>query len=88
MDARQRHARMAKIREAVRQNDIARWIASQLQDIRDLTGRGRSRNPLTPRAQAAFARILGRGAAAARGGPADGKRRGPGVASGVKTPAP
>jgi trehalose 6-phosphate synthase len=61
MEARQRRARLLKIRESVRQNDIARWIASQLQDIRDLTGRGRSRNPLSPRAKAAFARILGGG---------------------------
>jgi len=58
MEARQRHGRMVKIREAVRQNDIARWIASQLQDIRDLTGRGRGHS-ITPRAQAAFARLLG-----------------------------
>jgi trehalose 6-phosphate synthase len=39
MEARQRRARINKIRESVRQNDIARWISVQLQDIRDLTTR-------------------------------------------------
>jgi len=37
MDPRQRRARLNRIRESVRQADIARWISSQLQDIRDLT---------------------------------------------------
>jgi trehalose 6-phosphate synthase len=37
MDVRQRRARLNRIRESVRQADVARWISSQLQDIRDLT---------------------------------------------------
>jgi trehalose 6-phosphate synthase len=43
MDEHQRRTRVNKIRASVRQNDIARWISSQLQDIRDLTRAGRSR---------------------------------------------
>jgi trehalose 6-phosphate synthase len=43
MDERQRRLRVNKIRASVRQNDIARWISSQLQDIRDLTRAGRSK---------------------------------------------
>ncbi|MGB2940785.1 MAG: trehalose-6-phosphate synthase, partial [Candidatus Dormiibacterota bacterium] len=43
MDERQRRTRVNKIRGSVRQNDIARWISAQLQDIRDLTRAGRSR---------------------------------------------
>jgi trehalose 6-phosphate synthase len=42
MEPRARRARMNKIRASVRQNDIARWISAQLQDIRDLTERRRS----------------------------------------------
>ena len=42
MDSRQRRARLNKIRTVVRQNDIARWISAQLQDIRDLTAAGRA----------------------------------------------
>jgi trehalose 6-phosphate synthase len=42
MDKRQRRARLNKIRASVSQNDIARWISAQLQDIRDLTERRRS----------------------------------------------
>jgi trehalose-6-phosphate synthase len=44
MDRRPRHARLTRIRKVVRQNDIARWISSQLQDIRDLASPGRPRN--------------------------------------------
>jgi trehalose 6-phosphate synthase len=44
MDQRQRRARLTRIRSAIRQNDIARWISSQLQDIRDLASPGRPRN--------------------------------------------
>jgi trehalose 6-phosphate synthase len=43
MDEKQRRNRVMRIRGAVRQNDMARWISSQLQDIRDLTRAGRSR---------------------------------------------
>ncbi|MEA2647429.1 MAG: trehalose 6-phosphate synthase [Chloroflexota bacterium] len=43
MDEKQRRARLNHIRASVRQNDIARWISAQLQDIRDLTRAGRSR---------------------------------------------
>jgi trehalose 6-phosphate synthase len=43
MDEKQRRNRVARIRGAVRQNDMARWISAQLQDIRDLTRAGRSR---------------------------------------------
>jgi trehalose 6-phosphate synthase len=49
MDQRQRHARMTRIRKVVRQNDIARWISSQLQDIRDLASPGRPRHRATRR---------------------------------------
>ncbi len=38
MEKRQRTARAARIRETVRSNDITRWIAVQLQDLRDLIG--------------------------------------------------
>jgi trehalose 6-phosphate synthase len=44
MEPRQRKARINRIRAVVRQNDVARWISSQLQDIRDLTETGRRRN--------------------------------------------
>jgi len=36
MDARQRRARLDRIRETVRTNDVARWISLQLQDLREL----------------------------------------------------
>jgi trehalose 6-phosphate synthase len=49
MDQRPRHARLTRIRKVVRQNDIARWISSQLQDIRDLASPGRPRNRSAPR---------------------------------------
>ena len=38
MDLRQRRARIRRIREIVRANDIARWITLQLQDLRELIG--------------------------------------------------
>ncbi len=38
MDLRERRARATRIREVVRANDISRWIAGQLQDLRDLIG--------------------------------------------------
>ncbi len=38
MEERQRHARAERIRETVRSNDITRWIAVQLQDLRELIG--------------------------------------------------
>jgi trehalose 6-phosphate synthase len=38
MDARQRAARAQRIREAVTAKDISRWIADQLQDLRELIG--------------------------------------------------
>jgi trehalose 6-phosphate synthase len=44
MGQRQRSARVSRIRSAIRQNDIARWISGQLQDIRDLATPGRPRN--------------------------------------------
>jgi trehalose 6-phosphate synthase len=43
MDEKQRKARINRIRSSVRQNDMARWISMQLQDIRDLTRAGSSR---------------------------------------------
>ncbi len=36
MDARERGARAERIRDAVRANDLTRWITSQLQDLREL----------------------------------------------------
>jgi trehalose 6-phosphate synthase len=44
LEERPRHARLVRIRKVIRQNDIARWISSQLQDIRDLTSPGRPRH--------------------------------------------
>jgi len=38
MDERQRIARAERIRDALRVNDIARWITTQLQDLRELIG--------------------------------------------------
>jgi trehalose 6-phosphate synthase len=38
MDAAQKHARAERIRETVRAADINRWIALQLQDLRELIG--------------------------------------------------
>lgn len=36
MDERQKKARSERIREVIRSNDITRWIADQLQDLREL----------------------------------------------------
>ncbi|MFN2569073.1 MAG: trehalose-6-phosphate synthase [Candidatus Dormibacteria bacterium] len=36
MDERQKSARAERIRETVRNNDITRWLANQLQDLREL----------------------------------------------------
>jgi trehalose 6-phosphate synthase len=36
MDPVERHGRLEKMRSVVQQNDIARWISAQLQDLRDL----------------------------------------------------
>jgi trehalose-6-phosphate synthase len=36
MDERERQARAERIRDAVRANDITRWITTQLQDLREL----------------------------------------------------
>ena len=36
LDGVERHARLERMRVAVEQNDVARWISAQLQDIRDL----------------------------------------------------
>ena len=58
MDVRQRRARMNRIRESVRQNDVAGWISAQLQDIRDLTARSWSRQ--LPPAASAVGRLLSR----------------------------
>ena len=38
MDLNQRQVRLRKIRETVMTNDITRWIANQLQDLRELIG--------------------------------------------------
>ncbi|MFN2582869.1 MAG: trehalose-6-phosphate synthase [Candidatus Dormibacteria bacterium] len=38
MDSRQRRARIKRIRDTVRTNDITRWITLQLQDLRELLG--------------------------------------------------
>ena len=38
MDTRDRRARATRIRETVRSHDISRWIAEQLQDLRELIG--------------------------------------------------
>ena len=38
MDDPQKKARLSKIRDTVRTNDITRWIALQLQDLRELIG--------------------------------------------------
>lgn len=45
MDPVERHARAEKMREVVQQNDIARWISGQLQDIRDLIEPTAARQP-------------------------------------------
>ena len=45
MDPVERHARAEKMREVVQQNDVARWISAQLQDIRDLIEPAAARQP-------------------------------------------
>jgi trehalose-6-phosphate synthase len=41
----ERHARAEKMRGVVEQNDIARWISAQLQDLRDLVEPAAARRP-------------------------------------------
>jgi trehalose 6-phosphate synthase len=64
MDQRPRRARLNRIRESVRQNDIAGWISSQLQDIRDLTGRHWTRRVASASTSAAMGRLANRPARA------------------------
>jgi trehalose 6-phosphate synthase len=45
MDPVERHARAEKMRAVVQQNDVARWISAQLQDIRDLVEPSAARRP-------------------------------------------
>ena len=45
MDGAERHARSEKLRAVVQQNDMARWISAQLQDIRDLVEPTAARRP-------------------------------------------
>src|SRR5438309_7092134 len=45
MDPIERHTRAEKMRAVVQQNDIARWISAQLQDIRDLLEPTAARRP-------------------------------------------
>ncbi|TME22211.1 MAG: trehalose-6-phosphate synthase, partial [Chloroflexi bacterium] len=45
MDPVERHARAEKMRAVVQQNDVARWISAQLQDIRDLVEPLAARRP-------------------------------------------
>jgi trehalose-6-phosphate synthase len=45
MDPVERRARAEKMRAVVQQNDVARWISSQLQDIRDLVEPSAARQP-------------------------------------------
>ncbi|HYS27870.1 MAG TPA: trehalose-6-phosphate synthase, partial [Candidatus Limnocylindria bacterium] len=45
MDGVERHARAEKMRGVVEQNDIARWISAQLQDLRDLVEPAAARRP-------------------------------------------
>jgi trehalose 6-phosphate synthase len=45
MDPVERHARSEKMRAVVQQNDVARWISAQLQDIRDLVEPMAARHP-------------------------------------------
>jgi trehalose-6-phosphate synthase len=45
MDPVERHARAEKMRTVVQQNDVARWISAQLQDIRDLVEPSAARRP-------------------------------------------
>jgi trehalose 6-phosphate synthase len=45
MDPVERHSRAEKMRAVVEQNDVARWISAQLQDIRDLVEPQAARQP-------------------------------------------
>jgi trehalose 6-phosphate synthase len=45
MDPVERHARLERMRAIVQQNDVARWISAQLQDIRDLVEPMAARHP-------------------------------------------
>jgi trehalose 6-phosphate synthase len=45
MDPIERHTRAEKMHAVVQQNDIARWISAQLQDIRDLLEPTAARRP-------------------------------------------
>jgi len=45
MDPVERHARLERMRAVVQQNDVARWISAQLQDIRDLVEPLAARHP-------------------------------------------
>jgi trehalose 6-phosphate synthase len=45
MDPVERHDRSEKMRVAVQQNDVARWISAQLQDVRDLVEPLAARQP-------------------------------------------
>ncbi|HYM51388.1 MAG TPA: trehalose-6-phosphate synthase [Candidatus Limnocylindrales bacterium] len=45
MDPIERHDRAQRLRTVVEQNDIARWISAQLQDIRDLVEPAAARHP-------------------------------------------
>src|SRR5437660_1506597 len=45
MDPVERHARAEKMRAVVQQNDVARWISAQLQDIRDVVEPSAARRP-------------------------------------------
>src|ERR1700687_6138607 len=52
MDPVERHARAEKMRAVVQQNDVARWISAQLQDIRDLVEPSAARLPEVAREEA------------------------------------
>jgi trehalose 6-phosphate synthase len=52
MDPVERHARAEKMRAVVQQNDVARWISAQLQDIRDLVEPLAARQPEISREEA------------------------------------
>jgi trehalose 6-phosphate synthase len=52
MDPVERHARAEKMRAVVQQNDVARWISAQLQDIRDLVEPLAARQPEVSRQEA------------------------------------
>ncbi|TMC32419.1 MAG: trehalose-6-phosphate synthase, partial [Chloroflexi bacterium] len=55
MDPVERHARAEKMRAVVQQNDVARWISAQLQDIRDLIEPLAARQPEVSREEALVA---------------------------------